>query len=123
MAHHDDALSSLAFLYLTFSHATDGSLSMEEMRTLAEKLEGWAPDADLVEIGKVIKGAVAEYKQIPAGQQLATARQKAAGLASFADAGARTRIVDELESIAGADGEVSEGERAFIEELKAQFAQ
>lgn len=118
----DDALSTLAFLYLTFSHATDGSLSMEEMRTLAEKVKGWAPQADLGEIGQVIKGAVEEYKQIPAGQHLAAARQKAAALASFADAGARARIIAELETIAGADGEVSEGERTFIDELQAQFA-
>jgi len=119
---NDDALSTLAFLYLTFSHATDGTLAMEEMRTLADKLKSWAPGADLEQIGQVIKGAVAEYKQIPAGQHLGTARQKAAALASFADAGARARIIADLEAIASADGEVSEGERTFIDELQAQFA-
>jgi len=119
---NNDALSSLAFLYLTFSHATDGSLSMEEMRTLADKVKGWAPDADLAEIGQVIQGAVASYKQVPAAERLASARQHAASLASFADAGARARIVSDLEAIAGADGEVSEGERVFIDELRAQFS-
>ncbi len=118
-----DALSSLAFLYLTFSHATDGSLSMEEMRTLAEKVKGWAPDADLAEIGRVIQGAVADYKQVPAGERLATARDRAAHLATFADADARARIVSDLEAIANADGEVSSGEKTFIDELKARFAQ
>jgi len=120
---NNDALSSLAFLYLTFSHATDGSLSMEEMRTLAEKVKGWAPDAELSEIGQVIQGAVADYKQVEAGDRLATARARAASLASFADAAARARIVADLEAIAEADGEVSGGERTFIDELKAQFSQ
>ncbi len=120
---NNDALSSLAFLYLTFSHATDGSLSMEEMRTLAEKVKGWAPDAELSEIGQVIQGAVADYKQVDAGDRLSAARARAASLASFADAAARARIVADLEAIAEADGEVSGGERTFIDELKAQFAQ
>ncbi|MCR9163366.1 MAG: TerB family tellurite resistance protein [Nannocystaceae bacterium] len=118
---NDDALSSLAFLYLTFSHATDGALTMEEMRTLADKVKRWAPEADLKEIGSVIQGAVAEYKQVPAGQHLDAARQKAAALASIGDAAVRARIIADLESIASADGSVSEGERAFIDELGAQF--
>ncbi|MBV1862787.1 MAG: hypothetical protein KUG77_30475 [Nannocystaceae bacterium] len=120
---NNDALSSLAFLYLTFSHATDGSLSMEEMRTLAEKVKGWAPDAELPQIGQVIQGAVADYKGVEPADRLSAARERAASLASFADAHALTRIVADLEAIANADGEVTGGERAFIDELKAQFGQ
>ena len=120
---NNDALSSLAFLYLTFSHATDGSLSMEEMRTLAEKVKGWAPGVELAEIGQLIQRAVADYKQVDAADRLATARERAASLGSFADAEARARIVADLEAIADADGEVSPGERTFIDELKAQFGQ
>ena len=119
---NDDALSTLAFIYLTFSHATNGNLAMEEMRTLADKVKSWAPGASLEQIGHVIKGSVAEYKQVPAGHHLATARQKASALATFADPGARARIIADLEAIAGADGEVSAGERTFIDELQAQFA-
>jgi hypothetical protein len=118
---NNDALSSLAFLYLTFGQATDGSLTMEEMRTLADKVKGWAPDADLKEVGAVIQGAVTEYKQVAAGQHLETARQKAAALASIGDAAVLARIISDLETIASADGDVSEGERTFIDELKAQF--
>lgn len=118
---NNDALSSLAFLYLTFSHATDGALTMEEMRTLADKVKSWAPEADLKEVGAVIQGAVAEYKQVPAGQHLDAARQKAAGLASIGDAAVLARIISDLETIANADGSVSDGERTFIDELKAQF--
>ena len=120
---NNDALSSLAFLYLTFSHATDGSLSIEEMRTLAEKVKAWAPGAELSEIGEVIQGAVADYKQVAASDRLTAARERATALASFADAAARARIVADLEAIAEADGEVSGGERTFIDELKAQFRQ
>ena len=120
---NNDALSSLAFLYLTFSHATDGSLSMEEMRTLAEKVKGWAPGAELSEIGEVIQGAMADYKKVEAADRLTAARERAASLASFSDAAARARIVADLEAIANADGEVSGGERTFIDELKTQFGQ
>lgn len=118
---NNDALSSLAFLYLTFSHATDGTLTMEEMRTLADRVKNWAPEADLQEVGAVIQGAVAEYKQVPVGQHLDAARQKAAALASIGDAAALGRIIADLETIANADGSVSDGERKFIDALKAQF--
>lgn len=118
---NNDALSSLAFLYLTFSHATDGTLAMEEMRTLADKIKAWAPEADLAAIGEVIQGAVASYKQVPADQRLDTARQHVAALASFADGPARARIVADLEAIASADGNVDDAERAFIDDLKAQL--
>ncbi len=118
---NNDALSSLAFLYLTFSHATDGSLSMQEMRTLADKVKGWAPGAELSEVGHIIQAAVADYKQVDAQERLGAARDRASSLASFADAAARARIVADLEEIAMADGEVSSGERTFIDELKAQF--
>jgi uncharacterized membrane protein YebE (DUF533 family) len=118
----NEALSSLAFLYLTFSHATDGNLSMEEMRTLADKVKAWAPDADLATVGQIIQGAVASYKQVPADQRLDTARKHAASVATYSNATARTHIVADLEAIANADGNVDATERAFIDELKAQFS-
>ncbi|MEM6290615.1 MAG: hypothetical protein AAGA54_05095 [Myxococcota bacterium] len=119
---NNDALSSLAFLYLTFSHATDGALSMDEMRTLGAKIQGWAPDESLESVGAVIKGAVEAYKAVPAGERLAAAKAKAQTLASFADAAARAKIVEDLESIANADGTVSDGERMFIDDLKSTLA-
>ena len=39
------ALHILAFVYLTFSHVTDGELSHQEIDTIARVLHGWLPDA------------------------------------------------------------------------------
>ena len=114
------SLRSLAFLYLTFSHATDGSLAMEEMRTLASKVQGWAPGVGLDVLGGIIKEAMVEYKAVPDADKLATAHQRA-GLLKASAPDALAKIVADLEDIANADGSLSDAERTFIEQLRAQI--
>ena len=48
------ALHILAFVYLTFSHVTDGELSREEVETIARVLHGWLPEANDAVISRVI---------------------------------------------------------------------
>ncbi len=122
MSSAPDSLSTLAFLYLTFSHATDGTLSMDEMRTVATKMQGWAPDVGLETLGGIIKQAVADYQALPVDERLAAARQRATELKGQASAEALAKILTDLEAIAGADGTVSPGEQAFIDEMRAHFA-
>ena len=63
MSADTQVLESLAFLYLTFGHSTDGQLSADEMRTLAAKLREWAPDTELGDIGNILRSTVDAYKQ------------------------------------------------------------
>lgn len=116
------ALQSLAFLYLTFSHATDGAVTMEEMRTLSTSLKGWAPDVALADLGEVIKSAMAEYKTFASRtDKLNRAKQYAADLKGSATPDELTRVVADLHGIAGADGDISAGELDFIRQLAADF--
>ncbi len=116
------ALQSLAFLYLTFSHATDGAVTMDEMRTLSSSLQGCAPDVPLADLGEVIKAATAEYKTFTSREdKLARAKQYAANLKGNASPEELTRIVADLHGIAGADGDISAGEVDFIRQLAADF--
>ena len=47
------ALHILCFVYLTFSHCTDGELAREELETIARVLQAWVPDAPAGAIQRV----------------------------------------------------------------------
>ena len=48
-------VDALAFLYLTFGQATDGTLTADEMRTLAGRLQKRAPALSLEDLGQVLR--------------------------------------------------------------------
>lgn len=116
MAADQQVLESLAFLYLTFGHTTDGQLSADEMRTLAAKLREWAPDRELGDIGEILRGTVDRYKTVK--DKLGEARTITAELKGTLDDEALRRVLSDLESLAEADGQVVEQEKAFIEETR-----
>jgi uncharacterized membrane protein YebE (DUF533 family) len=114
------SLQSLAFLFLTFGHATDGGISLDEMRALASRLKTWAPEADLAALGEIIKSTVAAYKAEP--DKLAKARQCCATLGRTASPEEKQRVLADLVEIASADGVISDAERSFIDDTARDFA-
>jgi len=113
-------VDALAFLYLTFGQATDGTLTAEEMRALADKLKKRAPDLSLEDLGQVLRDTVSAYKAIGSREEkIDRAQVHAAALRDVADDAMRQAIVKDLHDIAGADGEVSPEEVAFIEQTAA----
>src|SRR5690554_2775728 len=117
MAADTEVLESLAFLYLTFAHSTDGTLAPEEMRELAGKLREWTPNAELGDIGVLLKSSVANYKA--ADDKFGQARELTAGLRGQLDPSQLSKVLADLESIAAADGNVSAQEQRFIDETRA----
>jgi len=116
MAADTQVLESLAFLYLTFGHSTDGTLTPEEMRSLAGKLREWAPNAELAEIGVLLKDAVATYRA--SDNKFGQARELTTGLRTKLDASQLSKVLADLESIAAADGNISPEEQSFIDETR-----
>jgi hypothetical protein len=110
-------LESLAFLYLTFGHSTDGNLAPEEMRTLAGKLLEWSPGSELGDIGLLLRDTVLAYKST--SDKLGKARELTVGLRGQLDDAQLSKVLDDLEHIAQADGFVTPEEEAFIEEVRA----
>jgi uncharacterized tellurite resistance protein B-like protein len=122
MATDTDSLHALSFLYLTFSHATDGSLTGDEMRALAKKLQAWHPDASFEQLGEVLKATVAEYKGEQTRQEkYARAEAYADRLVDHASPEGRKTIIDDLAALAAVDGDVSEGEKQFIAKIAAKL--
>jgi len=106
---------ALAFLYLAAAQATDGTLTPEEMRTLADKLHKRTPELSLDDLGTVLRQTVGAYKAIGSTEaKLEQANAHAATLRDAIDEKMRQAIVDDLLAIAQADGRVSDEEVAFI---------
>lgn len=118
----DPQLDTIALLYLAFAHATDGSLSGEEMRTVAQRLREWKPEASLDEMGGVMKSTVERYKSLgDQAARLAEARRCVASLAGTLSPEAKVRIVEDLRALADADGTVTDTEHTFLAEVEQAF--
>lgn len=110
-------VEDLAFLYLTFGQATDGTLAASEMRTLAAKLQQRAPDLSLEDLGNVLRATVSTYTTIGSRKEkVERAQAHAAKLRDLVDDKMRQAIVNDLVAIAGADGDVSAEELDFIDQ-------
>lgn len=116
MAANPQVLESLAFLFFTFGQTTDGALAPEEMRELAAKLREWAPEAELAELGELLKATVATYKNTP--DKLGHARELTNGLRTQLDAEQLEKVLSDLEAIGKADGDFSAEEQAFIADTR-----
>ncbi|MCA9654168.1 MAG: TerB family tellurite resistance protein [Myxococcales bacterium] len=115
MSNDNSLVDALAFLYVTFGQATDGTLTADEMRTLAEKLGKRAPELSLEQLGQVLRSTVTAYKGVGSREEkIERAQQHAAVLRDSVDEGMRQAIINDLSAIAAADGEVSDQEQAFI---------
>ncbi len=119
---HDVILDALCFLYLTFSHATDGELTGDEMRTVANKIREWAPNTSLEVIGGILKKTVANYKALPDRKtRCAKASDCALSLRDNLSFDSLYTVLRDLQSIAEADGVVSEEEKNFIADISDKF--
>ena len=116
----DANLDAIAFLYLTVAHTADGAVSGDEMRTLANGVRTWDPDATLESIGEVLKRTVERYKQLGStDERLAEADRLAKTLAGSLSVADRARVLDGMRSIAAADGETTPDETAVISRIGA----
>jgi uncharacterized tellurite resistance protein B-like protein len=114
---HAELTQALAFLYLTVGQATDGTLTPDEMRTLADKLGKRAPELSLDDLGQVLRQTVVAYKNAGSREEkLEKAQGYAAALRDVVDEKMRRAIVGDLRAIAEADGSVSDEELAFIDQ-------
>jgi len=116
-------LRALAVLYLTFGHATDGTMTGDEMRTLGKRLHRWIPDMGLPELGEILRDTVAEYRDHrDRADKLEYAVTVAHDLCKRATPDELANILADLRQIAEADGSVAPAEQAFIERLGSIFA-
>ncbi|MFV8754280.1 protein kinase domain-containing protein [Nannocystaceae bacterium ST9] len=117
----DHLIAALAFLYVTFAHSTDGQLTSDEMRALADRLHHWAPQATYDQLGAMLRYTIGNYGQFPPADRLAHAQHYADWIAGRGTPAQRQQVLADLQAIAIADGHVSTHEQLFIADIAARL--
>jgi serine/threonine protein kinase/uncharacterized tellurite resistance protein B-like protein len=113
------ALAPIAHFFVAFAHGTDGVLTNEEMRTLADRLRRWAPQVGLDGVGNVLREAVGLYRQY--SHDPTHVDRLRSTLAAQLPPASLMQIVADLREIAMADGDISESEQRFLTESARAF--
>ncbi len=114
------ALHILSFVYLTFSHCTDGSLATQELETIAQILQGWLPDASPAVIRRVLMESAEWVNGLPDdASRLAQAEEYAGIMKDQMTDKQRHAVLVNLIELARADGKITSEEEAFIARLTA----
>lgn len=112
------ALHILAFVYLTFSHVTDGELSTEEIDTIARVLHGWLTDASGNTITRVIVESAGWVNGLSSDEErLAQAETYAHLMKEQMSEKQRSAVLVNLIELARADGKITAREEGFIAKL------
>jgi uncharacterized tellurite resistance protein B-like protein len=112
------ALHILAFVYLTFSHVTDGELAQSEIDTIARVLQSWLPEAPGGIIRRVIVEAAGWVNDLPDDDaRLAQAEEYVHLMKSQMNEKQRSAVLVNLIELARADGRITEREEQFISRL------
>jgi uncharacterized tellurite resistance protein B-like protein len=112
------ALHILAFVYLTFSHVTDGELSHQEIDTIARVLHGWLPDASSDVISRVIVESAGWVNGLASDEErLAQAETYAHVMKEQMSEKQRSAVLVNLIELARADGKITAREEGFIANL------
>ncbi|MBL9104238.1 MAG: TerB family tellurite resistance protein [Myxococcales bacterium] len=112
------ALHILAFVYLTFSHVTDGELAQSEVDAIAKALQGWLPEAPAGVIRRVIVESAAWVNGLPDDDaRLAQAEEYAGVMKQQMNDKQRSAVLVNLIELARADGRITDREEQFIKQL------
>lgn len=112
------ALHILSFVYLTFSHVTDGELAQSEVDAIANALQGWLPEAPPGVIRRVIVESAAWVNSLPDdAARLKQAEDYAHLMKTQMNDKQRGAVLVNLIEVARADGRITTQEEQFITRL------
>ena len=112
------ALHILSFVYLTFSHVTDGELAQTEIDAIAKALQGWLPEAPAGIIRRVIVESAAWVNSLPDDEtRLKQAEEYAHLMKQQMNEKQRSAVLVNLIELARADGRITTQEEQFITRL------
>ncbi len=108
-------LHDLAVLYLGLAYGADADLDSSEMQEIVARLYKWQPNRDPAMLQHVLREASMTYFNNPSRERLETIIET---LGKALDQDTRSTILEDLVSIAEADGEVVALERDYIAHLR-----
>ncbi|MFW5972556.1 MAG: TerB family tellurite resistance protein [Bacteroidota bacterium] len=109
------ALHDLALIYLTLAHSTDHDLTEEEVDAITARLAEWMPDESEADVLQVLRGAMSVYAQGPDKRALS---ESVESVRRYVPSHQHEALLQDLQSVASADGGISESERDLIGRLE-----
>lgn len=111
-------LDRIALMYIVLAHSTDSHLEEAEIEAMVRRLNDWEPELSEEDVRTVLRKALAYYSEQPEEAEL---RASIDTLRKRLPAMYRLVLLDDLASIARADGELNAQEREMIANLSSAW--
>lgn len=107
-------IHELAFLYILVAHSANDDLSGQEIDVMIDRLNEWRPDLEREEIRDVVRRALQVYADEP---QQSLIQESVESLKEVLPVVQRLTVLDDLSTLAHADGGIGRNERELIMNL------
>lgn len=107
-------IHELAFLYILVGHGGGEDLSARTIDVMADRLQEWQPERSEEQVREVMRRALQVYADDPAEDLIHDSVQ---ALKDALPSAQRLTVLDDLHTVARADGAVTRNERALIQSL------
>lgn len=107
-------MHDIALMYIIMGHSTDGDLTEEEIRAMIDRLGEWEPDLSEEQLRSILRTALQYYGQGPDKHDI---HDSVTAIKESLSRSQRLIILDDLITIARADGEISDQEKDVLENL------
>jgi uncharacterized tellurite resistance protein B-like protein len=104
-------IHELTFLYIIVAHSADNDLSNREIEIILDRLQEWQPELSQEALRDVFRRALQVYADQP---EAALIEDSVEALKEALPVVQRLTALDDLNTVAQADGALSENERALI---------
>lgn len=111
-------IHELAFLYIIVAHSSNDDLATEEIDAILERLGEWQPDLTREELREVVRRALQVYAEEP-GQSII--EESVGALKEALALVQRLAVLDDLATVAKADGALTATERELIRNLSTAW--
>jgi len=107
-------IHELAFLYILVAHSANNDLSGKEIDVMIDRLHEWQPDLSTEEVRDVVRRSLQVYAEEP---QQSLIQESVESLKEVLPVVQRLTVLDDLNTLAHADGGLSRNERELIMHL------
>jgi uncharacterized tellurite resistance protein B-like protein len=107
-------IHELAFLYIVVAHSANNDLTSDEIDVILERLHEWQPERSREEIRDVLRRALQVYADEP---EQSLIQESVEALKKVLPVVQRLTVLDDLNTVAHADGDLTSNERELIMHL------
>ena len=111
-------MHDIALMYIIMGHSADGELNDDEIAVMLGRLGEWEPDLSQEQLRSIVRTALQYYGQGPDTEDI---QDSISAIKEALPRSQRLIVLDDLITIARADGEVKDAEREIVESLSTAW--